>query len=564
MYPLLRGGVDIPFRRVSRATLFMLAFFALLSVISPVFPQDDAPLRLRAIVRQKYPLLFVRENSPGRPEGMAVDVLETIASRSGISLSWVVLPDDADVIEPLREGKGDFVADWGKTESRSAQFDFSKPYITLPVNVYIRKESTVCRDTRLMAGLRVGVVRRNISDDILSPRTDLRVERFNTVHDALFHLLSGEIDAVAHPGPALFEVARAAGIEDKIVKVEPAIEETPRCFTFRKGDAVILARLNRGLELLIDSHDYQRILLKWFPPPTPYWTWRRILAFNGVALFLLAVVLGARHYSSLLRLNRALVEGKRLEEELRRSEIERISAQKYEAVGKLAAGMAHKINNLMMIVTGYGSLLLEKMDPLDPRRKEAREILSAGDRAAAITAQLLAFSRRSILIAKVEAIDALVDGLIPSLRAILGDGIEFAVRKESAGALVRVDARQFAAGIEELARNAKDAMPEGGKLDIATGTRTAGEPDGTGSWSPAPGPYATVSLADTGCGMEKEALSHLFEPFYTTKGFGRGMGLPSVYGFVKQSSGFIEVESVPGQGTKVTIGLPLSVEKAPP
>jgi len=645
----------------------------------PAVPQDAGPLHLRAIVRQKYPLLFVRGNSPGRPEGMAIDVLEAIASRSDISLSWIILPTDADVMEPLLEGKGDFVVDWGRTASRSMQFGFSEPYVTLPVNVYVRKGSTVLQDARLLTGLHVGVVCRNVSDEILSPRTDLRIESYHSLHDALFHLLSGEIDAVAHLGPVLFEEARAAGIEDKIVKVEPALADSPRCFAVRKGDAAILARLNRGLEALIDSPDYRRILLKWFPPPTPFWTAKRILAANAAVFFLLLLALGGWHYVALLRVNKALAESrarfqslvettsdivweadanatityispnvrellgydpgevigkaafdliapegvargrkvleeavkgrraftgvenfyihksgrhvvtegsgvpffgangallgfrgihrdvtarKRLEEELHRSETERLSAQKYEAVGKLAAGMAHNINNLMMIVGGYGSLLLQKMDPGDPRRKEIREILIAGDRAARITAQLLAFSRHSILMAKVDALDALVEGLIPSLHALLGDGIALTVRKESAGVTVRVDGRQFGAAMEELARNAKDAMPEGGRLDITTGARTVGEPDGTPAYHPAPGRYATVSVADTGCGMDREALSHLFEPFQTTKGFGRGMGLPSVYGFVKQSSGFIEVESPPGHGTTVTIGLPFSGETA--
>jgi PAS domain S-box-containing protein len=608
---------------------------------------------------------------------MAIDVLAAIASKSDISLSWVILPADADVMGPLREGKGDFVADWGRTASRSTEFDYSEPYITLPVNVYIRKGSTVLRGDRLPAGLHVGVIRRNVTAEILFPRTDLRIETYHSLHDALFRLLSGEIDAVAHLGPVLLEEARAAGIEDRIEKVEPAISESARCFVFRKGDKAVLSRMNHGLDLLVGSPEYRRILLKWFPPPTPFWTTKRIIAANASGFFLLLLALGGWHYRGLLRVNKALaesrerfrslvettsdvvweadanatityispnvwellgyepreligttaydllapegvakgrkvlgeaVEGRKpftgvenfyvhrsgrhvategsgvpffgedgalrgfrgihrdvtarrqLEEELRRSETERLSAQKYEAVGKLAAGMAHHINNLMMIVSGYGSILLQKLDPFDPRRKEVREILYAGDRAAMITAQLLAFSRQSILMAKVEAIDTLVEGLIPSLRSLLGDGIELVGRKESAGVTIRVDGRQFGAAIEELARNAKDAMPEGGRLDITTGTRTIGEPAGTRTWSPAPGRYATLSVADTGCGMDREAHSHLFEPFHTTKGFGRGMGLPSVYGFVKQSSGFIEVESAPGRGTKVTIGLPVSGE----
>jgi len=551
------------------------------------------------------------------------------------------------------------------------------PYLKLPVNAYVRKGSNAVVDARRMDGRKVGVVLRNVADEILSARTDLRVVRYNSVHDALFHLLAGEVDAVAHLGPILFEEARRAHIEDKIALVEPALADSPRSFAVRKENAAIVRCLDAGLNGMIGTPGYRRIYLKWFGPPKSFWTGERIVAVNAGVLLLLLAAIGGWHYVTLLRVNRALAESRarfqslvettsdvvweadrnatityispnvreifgyepgeligktafailapegvaggrkileeavegrkpfigtqnvyihksgrrvmtegsgvpyfgpggdligfrgihrdvternRLDEELRRSETERLSAQKYEAVGKLAAGMAHNINNLMTIVSGYGSLLLRKMEPFDPGRKDLHEILYAGDRAAMITAQLLAYSRQSILLAKVEAIDSLVLGLVPSLRDLLGDGIELAVRVETPGVAVRVDVRQFTAGIEELARNAKEAMPEGGQLEIATGVREPGGAGGNGVWSSAPGRYATVSVSDTGRGMDREALSHLFEPFYTTRGFGRGMGLPSVYGFVKQSSGFIKVASEPGRGTTVTICLPL-VEK---
>jgi signal transduction histidine kinase len=262
-------------------------------------------------------------------------------------------------------------------------------------------------------------------------------------------------------------------------------------------------------------------------------------------------------------IHRDVTEKRRLEEELRKSETERLSAQKYEAVGKLAAGMAHHINNLMTIVSGYGSILLRKMDPFDPLRKDVREMMYAGDRAAALAAQLLAFGRRTIIIREIAPIDELIEEVIPSLRSLLGDGIDLSVRTEAGGAAVRVDARPFGTMIGELVRNAKEAMPEGGRVGIATRVRDVAMTGGNGVWSPAPGRYATVSVTDTGCGMDREALSHLFEPFFTTRGFGRGMGLPSVYGFVKQCGGFIDVESRPQSGTSVTIGFPLAEEADP-
>jgi PAS domain-containing protein len=210
----------------------------------------------------------------------------------------------------LRRGDGDIAADWGGTMKRSLEFAFSEPYVTLPVNVYVRKGSNAVQDARELEGRNVGVVLRNVADEILSARSDLRIVRYEAVHDALFHLLAGEVDAVAHLGPILLEEARRARIEDKIALVEPALSDSPRSFAALKEHAAVVYRLDASLNGMIGTPGYQRIYLKWFGPPQPFWTVGRIVAVNAGILLLALAALGGWHYISLLRLNRALAESR--------------------------------------------------------------------------------------------------------------------------------------------------------------------------------------------------------------------------------------------------------------
>ena len=246
-----------------------------------------------------------------------------------------------------------------------------------------------------------------------------------------------------------------------------------------------------------------------------------------------------------------VTERRKLEDQLRQS-------QKMEAVGRLAGGVAHDFNNLLTVINGYSELLLRQVGENSTLRKEVEEIRKAGDRAAMLTRQLLAFSRRQVLQPKVLDLNATVSGMATMLRRLIGEDIDLRILPGEGLGRVKADPGQVEQIILNLVVNARDAMPGGGKLSIETSNTLL---DGTFS-SKHPytvaGPHVLLAVSDTGVGMSEDTQAHLFEPFFTTKekGKGTGLGLSTVYGIVKQSQGYIHVYSELGKGTTVKIYLP--------
>ena len=232
-------------------------------------------------------------------------------------------------------------------------------------------------------------------------------------------------------------------------------------------------------------------------------------------------------------------------------------ADRYEAVGRLAAGVAHNINNLMTVVTGYATLLEDSFPAADPRRKKARTIVQAGERAAHLSEHLLSYGRRQILLPQEMELGELIRGMRERLDEVAGHRVRVALPEDGKPVVVSTDPAHFSNALEHLVANAAEAMPQGGTVAVRLGERTF-EPGEEPKGIPVqPGRYAAVEVADTGCGMPAETADHAFEPFVSTRLFGRGLGLPSVYGFVRQSGGYVEIRSAPGAGTTVTIYLPL-------
>jgi len=233
-------------------------------------------------------------------------------------------------------------------------------------------------------------------------------------------------------------------------------------------------------------------------------------------------------------------------------------AQKMEAVGRLAGGVAHDFNNLLMVISGYAEVILAGLDPNHPLHEKGRAIQQAADRATTLTRQLLAFSRKQLLELKVIDVNAIVQDMERLLRPLIGENVEFHARLSSEAAQTRADAGQLEQVLMNLVVNAKDAMPDGGKLTMETQNIAMDESHRRGHTFIRPGQYVMLSVSDTGMGMNKETQSRIFEPFFTTKekGKGTGLGLSTVYGIVKQSGGYVLVHSEEGRGTKFQIYLP--------
>jgi len=242
---------------------------------------------------------------------------------------------------------------------------------------------------------------------------------------------------------------------------------------------------------------------------------------------------------------------RQLEEQLRQS-------QKMEAVGQLAGGIAHDFNNLLTAILGSTQLLLHNTPSGDPRREDAEEIRHAGLRAAELTRQLLAFSRRQVLAPKVLDVNSVVAHMDRMLRRLLGEDVELATSLDPAAGAVNADPGQLEQVLLNLAVNARDAMPGGGRLSIETTRVTLHDEHVERRHRMPAGDYVCLAVADTGVGMDETTQAHLFEPFFTTKevGKGTGLGLATVYGIVKQSGGYIWVYSEPAHGTTVKVYLP--------
>ncbi|MBI4877930.1 MAG: response regulator [Acidobacteria bacterium] len=251
-----------------------------------------------------------------------------------------------------------------------------------------------------------------------------------------------------------------------------------------------------------------------------------------------------------------ITERKRLEDQL-------LQAQKLESVGRLAGGVAHDFNNLLTVINGYSELAISRLGPAHPLRNSLEQIRAAGERAAGLTRQLLAFSRRQVLQPRVLDLNDVIVNVEKLIRRLIGEDVELRLLLGRSPGSVRADPGQVEQVIMNLAVNSRDAMPEGGTLTLETaGVRLPDESGKTPDLPP--GSYVTLTVRDTGVGMDEQTRSHIFEPFFTTKeaGKGTGLGLATVYGIVRQSGGDVSVESAPGKGAAFTVYLPCTGEGA--
>ncbi len=244
--------------------------------------------------------------------------------------------------------------------------------------------------------------------------------------------------------------------------------------------------------------------------------------------------------------------------EIKQLEAQFLQSQKLEAVGELAGGVAHDFNNNLSAILGFSDLALDRLGPDDPLHRYITQVKKAGEQSAALTRQLLAFSRKQLLQPKVLDLNALITNDTTILQRLIGEGIDLRTQLTPELGRIKADPGQVEQVLMNLVVNARDAMPQGGTLTIETGNVEIDEAQARVRSPMLAGPYVRLAVADTGCGMDAATQARIFEPFFTTKetGKGTGLGLSTVYGIIKQSGGYIWVDSTPSQGTTFQIYLP--------
>ena len=386
-----------------------------------------------------------------------------------------------------------------------------------------------------LVGLGVDITERKRAEDALRASEEQYREVFENAKDIVYtDDLRGNVTSLNRAGEELTGYSREEVVRmnvDQILapeSLEAARELSRRLLAGEKVPPVVMELVRKdGRHLTVEVA--VRLLTRQGKP----------VGFEGIA--------------------RDITERRQLEQQLRQ-------AQKMEAVGRLAGGVAHDFNNLLTIINGYAQILTQRSSPDDPRRGLLEEIRMAGEKAASLTRQLLAFSRRQVMEARVLDLSGVVANIEKMLRRLIGEDIELVTTLRPDLEHVKVDPGQIEQVIMNLAINARDAMPQGGKLLIETSNVEINEDYARRRHTNiTPGKYVMLAVGDTGCGMDSETQAHIFEPFFTTKvkGQGTGLGLATVYGIIKQSGGFIWVDSEPGQGSTFKIYFPCVKEALP-
>ncbi|MBW2261855.1 MAG: transporter substrate-binding domain-containing protein [Deltaproteobacteria bacterium] len=510
----------------------------------------------------------------GVTRGFAIDVLEHMADREGWTIKYVH-GSWSECTARLERGEIDLLFPMFHTEERERIFDFSSvPLLTTWGAVFAPREAEI-ESILDLEGKRVAVVR----DDVFNKELRNLLERFDV--ESVFVELSSTEEVFEAIVEGIVDAGAVERIDGQRMAGSTSVEKTQ--VVFSPGLAYFASPAGRGGDLFeaLDrnlsamkadrSSVYHTSYEKWFGSvqtrPFPRWVaW--ILVAGGLVIVLvlafnLALRAQVRAKTREIRQRHAQLEQeirdrKRTEAALAQKEKEFYQAQKMEAIGRLAGGVAHDFSNIINVITGYCDLSLKKIERDEPAYDYIQEARSGAYRAGDLTRQLLAFSRKQVLLTRVVELNKLLTGLNKMLLRLLGDDVEFVMKLAPDLGRIMMDPGQIQQVVMNLAVNARDAMPRGGSIIIETMNVHLDEEQAGRLFTLKPGQYVAMAVSDTGEGMTQATVSRIFEPFYTTKDKdrGTGLGLSTVHGIVKQSGGEIEVVSEPGRGSRFTIYLP--------
>lgn len=490
---------------------------------------------------------------PGeKPTGFAVEILDAVAKRAGYDVSYRVTETMREAYDLAASGEVDLMPNVGAVPSRMDTFAFTDPVETFVVSIFVRADSREITSAADLAGRQVAVIKRNMGLKLMSKRDDVESVVFDDIRSALFDLVAGRVDAMVYPAPVLHDLADLVGIDHRIKTVGEPLLEVKRAIAVHPSRTEIHRRLGAAVSDFVGTPEYQEIYLRWFGRPPEYWTAGRVLAFAGGALVLIVFGFSLWHYRTVIHLNRTLedrVEHRTLA--LREAEAELRRKERLAALGELTGTVAHELRNpLGAIVTSF-TIIKSKLsggnDDLSRSFKRAERNI---DRCTGIIDDLLEYAQ--IRTGNREATD--FDGLI---REILDDyvlpaGISLDTDLALENRTVEVDPEQIRRIIVNFLDNSCQAIAARADGEAADGfIRVRTRPSGEG---------LELSVSDNGVGIPPGILDRIFEPLFSTKSFGIGLGLPNAQNIVAGHGGRLSVENEPGGGASVSVWLPVREE----
>jgi two-component system, cell cycle sensor histidine kinase and response regulator CckA len=504
----------------------------------------------------------------GKPAGMNVDLIRAIARSQGIELRIDLRPWN-QVPAGLEAGRFDVAAMYRSTP-RAREVDFAITHELIYHQMFIRKGARPLGSLTDIKDKRVLVENNTLSVDLL---TEMgyggQLKLMPSEPAALEALAQGKGDVAIVTQTVGRPFRERSSLANAIVETGPPVLLSEYAFVTRKGRPELIELLNRGLAELRSSGEYERIYARWLRPDhsakylriTAIVFTTAVLATGLFVAWNLALRRQVARQTSALRQEfeareKAMAALAETEEALRQ-------AQKMEAIGRLAGGVAHDFNNILSVIQGWASLLHEELANAGRETMEVEEILAASERAARLTKQLLAFSRATPIETTRIDLGALVSNLQGMLQRLVGEQIQVEAAAPPDPVFIDADRSLVEQILLNLAANARDAMTNGGSLKVTVGNCPLPQ---NNKWLLPEADYATLLVADTGTGMDSATLARIFEPFFTTKEIGRGtgLGLATVHACVQKLGGKISVDSTLGQGSRFLLLLPKSSEKCPP
>jgi signal transduction histidine kinase len=488
---------------------------------------------------------------PGEePTGFAVEILNAVAQRAGYKVSYRVTETMREAYDLAVDGKVDLMPNVGIVPSRMDTFTFTDPVETFVVSIFVRTDTQDIKNAAELAGRRVAVVKRNMGLRLMAGRGDVESMVFDDIRSALFDLVAGRVDAMIYPAPVLLDMAQQVGIAHRIKIVGEPLLEVKRAIAIHPSRTEIHRRLGAAVSDFVGTPEYQEIYLRWFGDPPEYWTAARVLTVAGGALVLVVLGFSLWHYRTVIHLNKTLEE--RVEQRtsaLRTAESELLRKERLATLGELTGTMAHELRNpLGSIVTSF-TVIRNKLKSSDGELNRNFDRAERNiDRCTGIINDLLEYAQVRAPNREAAILDRLVRETVEEYS--LPDGIALDLDLGLDDRTVMVDSEQIRRIILNFLDNScqsiaarlisPDGMTEG---NIEVRTMPADE-------------AVELSVSDNGVGIPRELAEKIFEPLFSTKPFGVGLGLPNAQNIVSGHGGQLTLDSEPGHGARVTVRLP--------